>query len=515
MKTKLFSLFLALIAGIGVVCAEIIERVQDGELYYNLNTETKKAEVTYKHTSAGPNYKRHIETANIPQSIMYNAEKYDVTSIGLNAFRSCSDLQSVVIPEGVTSIGKYAFWFCSNLTSVTLPNGLQTIEEHAFADCSKLPSITFPQSLTTLGAMAFQSCTALTSIDIPNSVTSIGIICFANCVKIASFNVAASNTKYCDVNGVLFDKDNTYLIQYPAKKADKNYAVPATVAKIADDAFAYAQNLESITLPTTMTAIGADAFVYCTALTAISLPNGITTIAPALFARCEKLPSVSIPNSVKRVEQSAFVGCTNLTAINLPNSVEFIGNYAFSECENLESFNVPDSVKIVSDYMFNRCASLTAVTLPEKLTKIGTAAFNACQNLNEIAIPKNANDIGEQAFAGCPNLKKIYNYATTPQVINANVFDESFIYGVNAVDKTTCVLYVPKNSLGTYTSTDVWKDFLHIEAMLSTTIDEIIVPDDKEISTENYQLSTKIVREGQLFIRRNGILYNAQGVRVE
>ena len=141
MKTKLFTLLLAVAAGVGTMFAE---PVQIGDLYYNLDATNQTAEVAENSSASGE--------IIIPSSVTYNEITYSVTSIGNHAFYECTGLTSVTIPNTVTSIGSRAFHLCSGLTSVTIPN-----------------------SVTSIGDGAFRSCSGLTSIEIPNSVTSIGL----------------------------------------------------------------------------------------------------------------------------------------------------------------------------------------------------------------------------------------------------------------------------------------------------------------------------------------------------
>ena len=117
MKQKLFTLLLAVAASIGTMFAE---KVQIGDLYYNLDATNQTAEVTSQN-SGYPYWSTSITTANIPASVTYNSVSYGVTSIGKYAFEFCSGLTSVTIPNGVTSIGNQAFYKCTRLTSVTIP----------------------------------------------------------------------------------------------------------------------------------------------------------------------------------------------------------------------------------------------------------------------------------------------------------------------------------------------------------------------------------------------------------
>ena len=177
MKTKLFTLLLAIAVSIGTINAWDYVQVQIGNLYYNLDHTNRTAEVTYQSTYSSQNYSG-LTTANIPASVSYNSRTYSVTSIGAWAFYFCENLTSVTIPNSVTSIGAIAFYGCSSLTSVTIPNSVISIGDSAFYHCSSLTSIVIPNSVTSIGLMAFDGCSSLTSVVIPNSVTSIGSCAF-------------------------------------------------------------------------------------------------------------------------------------------------------------------------------------------------------------------------------------------------------------------------------------------------------------------------------------------------
>ncbi len=192
-----------------------------------------------------------------------------VTSIGVGAFHNCSSLAQITIPNGVTSIGNYAFSDCYDLTQITIPNGVTSIGDSAFSYCYDLKQITIPNSVTSIGEGAFSDCDSLTQITIPDSVTSIGEYAFSNCSKLQAINVSSGNASYTGVDGVLFNKNKTTLVAYPAGK-ETVYTIPDGVTSIGVGAFSYCKSLTQITIPDSVTSIGNSAFSYCLKLQTIN-----------------------------------------------------------------------------------------------------------------------------------------------------------------------------------------------------------------------------------------------------
>ena len=235
-----------------------------------------------------------------------------VTSIGEWAFDGCTSLTSVTIPNSVTSISRYTFWNCTSLKSVTIPGSVTSIGEYAFDGCTRLASVTIPDSVTSIGYGAFYECTSLANITIPSSVTSIGDYAFYNCTSLKSIEVSDNNENYSSVDGVLFNKDKSKLITYPASKADSEYAIPNSVTSIDYYAFENCTSLTSVTIPNSVTSIGDNAFENCTSLTSVTMPDSVTGTGACVFLSCKGLMSVTIPNSVTSIDYSAFRYCTSL-----------------------------------------------------------------------------------------------------------------------------------------------------------------------------------------------------------
>lgn len=206
---------------------------------------------------------------------------------------------SVEINDGITTIGKNAFQGCLGFQSIAIPDSVTTIRDGAFRECKDLKTVSFGENsgLITIGESAFYSCWGLKSIVIPADVTSIGRMAFWGCENLTSINVLGGNSNYCSVDGVLFNKEKTTLIAYPANKSGDSYVIPDSVISIGEDAFSLCLNLESITIPNGVRTIGENAFGGCLSLKSITIPNDVTTIGDAAFLECVNLTSIFYPGS--------------------------------------------------------------------------------------------------------------------------------------------------------------------------------------------------------------------------
>ena len=315
-----------------------------------------------------------------------------VTSIANEAFYSCRQLKEVELPDSLSSIGEKAFCYSRELEQITIPKNVKSIGaqafntygeltelnvqsgnkyfsssegvlfnkdkttliqypsnktgksykipetvteigDHTFA-YSKLKEIDIPDSVEVIGERAFFSA-AIEEFNIPASVKEIRSWAFAGCGEVESFSVAKANKYYCaDANDVLYNKDMTVLMNFPAEKDLESYIIPNGVVTIADHAFD----------------------------------------SPGLF-------NISIPDSVEYIEEYAFSNCYNLNQIELPADLKELGWGAFDYCENLKEIVLPDALDTIQFDTFRGCVSLKKVVLPKNLTTIEDYAFFGCDSL--------------------------------------------------------------------------------------------------------------------------------------
>ena len=280
----------------------------------------------------------------------------DVRSIKEGAFRNCSGLISIVIPNSVTTIEDNAFNSCTGLTSVDIPNSVRSIGEGAFKNCSSLISIVIPNSVTSIGEAAFYGCTGLTYIRIPRNVITIGHSAFGSCSNLTSVRVEPQNEVYDsrnNCNAIIETSKNCMIL------GCQNTKIPNSVLSIDERAFNGCTGLTSIYIPRSVKSIGESVFCNCSNLASICVDSQntvydsrndcnaiIETSTNTLVFGCR---SSIIPSDVTSIADDAFEGCTGLISIRIPNSVRSIGYSAFSDCTGLTSIfaegGIPATIK--------------------------------------------------------------------------------------------------------------------------------------------------------------------------
>ncbi len=377
-------------------------------------------------------------------------DKIRNTSIGNGAFRGCTSLKYVDIPDSVKTIDSSAFEGCSALSSITIPNSVVKISDGTFIGCTSLTTVNIPDSVNRIEGSAFQGCTSLSSITIPNGVSRISLFTFKGCSSLTTVNI------------------------------------PDSVNSIEGYAFQGCTGLSSITIPESVTAIGTNAFNGCTKLKDIrftgtkaqwdavdkssaDIPEGckvhftdgctITTIAgehgtvtaDKSFAAPGETVTLTVTPADGYAVKSVTVNGTEATKVNdttytfvMPDcdaevAVEFIGKcgdtayWEFDEKRHkltisgsgaitdfriaqapwyelrgrVTSIEIGVGITHIGNFSFGMFSNLASVKLPQSVTSIGKEAFSLCRSLENVTIPAKVNSLGERSFSGCSNLKSI------------------------------------------------------------------------------------------------------------
>ena len=389
---------------------------------------------------------------------------YPVTAIADNTFDdSGADIRAIWLPDGVKSIGANAFRNCVHLKTVRLPESLETIGDGAFAG-HRLLSIDIPNKVKTIGESAFAQ-TGLTEVFLPAGVESLGPGVFYGCLELSGISVDEKNRYFSSEDGVLYNKDKTELIYYPAAREEESFAVPEGVKTIGAGAFG-GPALKEIALPPSVEEITEDAFYGCSALENIALDaqngsfiddggalydkaavklyfysnnktdsvykikDGVEIIYPGAFNKSPYLHGVTIPETVEKIGKYAFSGCARLIRVQVLSesaeigegafsgcsellSVEFdgvitaVGAYAFRDCRTLLYFSIPDSVISIGEGAFSGCKALSEVKIPSGVSRIEASTFKDCERLSYVRLPAGLSYIGYGAFSGCKGLRSV------------------------------------------------------------------------------------------------------------
>ena len=359
-----------------------------------------------------------------------------VTRIYPEAFFTCKNLKSIVIPEGVTSIGEAAFagsglvevkisktvesidgrafshceslknvdfcydgkssesrltniWseafsWCRDLQEVKLPDHVKIVDEEAFEDCIDVKSLYLGKELVTIGKEAFNYMSSIKEVALPKTVESIGETPFEKCSELKSILVEEGNPYFSSFDGALYDKSKTTLIRCPEAKTSISF--PNTL-----------KNFEK-------------AACRNAALTSVTIPNSVESLSKFAFDSCKSLATVTFPKTLTSIAELAFNECSALTSITIDSNIETIGRSAFSDCRSLISVEIKDGVSIVDYGAFDGCDSLTSISFPDSVEEVGYNCFWGCYALRSVAFGSGIKKIGGYAFAQCKALKTMtYN----------------------------------------------------------------------------------------------------------
>ena len=316
----------------------------------------------------------------------------NVVNIGAGAFHSCAQLAEIdVSADNAGYCSSNGVLYNKTLTRLeqcpatrsgafAVPESVTDIAPCAFSSCLELSEVTIPGSVLGIGSYAFNQ-TGLTHVFLHGDLVDLGTGVFRSCTNLTEIEVDGDNPAYRSIDGVLFDRAGSALIQFPSGKSG-NYEIPAGVLEIESTAFAGSAQLTAVSMPSSVTRIGAQAFSGCVGLVSVSMTTGLVGIGDQAFEGCDHLTAVHLPDTVADIGLGAFRNCGRLADIVLPDSVTNLGASAFAECASLCRISIPDGVTQIHQGTFDQCLHLQEVTFGRGLSEIASLAFSACWELD-------------------------------------------------------------------------------------------------------------------------------------
>ncbi len=298
-----------------------------------------------------------------------------VTEISHYMFESVDDLRTVTFPSGssIQSIGERAFTECEKLESFDVPSGLRTIAYGAFQNCVSLTAFDLPPGLESVGSGAFAGCSSLPNLTVPASVVEIGSYAYAKCSSLSWIDVDPANEHYRSIDGVLYNKTATVLLQCPGGKVG-NLTIPDSVIEVP-----------------MLSVAGCN-------ITAVKIGDGVEAIGVMAFFDCTKLEMVEMGNSVEIIGMSAFSGCKNLEAIEIPATTNQIQTYAFGDCYSLRNITFLGSsaqIEVGVDWILHTPSDLRGhAPAGSEFPETGTTYYGLLMgtNIGEVAQEKDMTE---------------------------------------------------------------------------------------------------------------------------
>ncbi len=306
-----------------------------------------------------------------------------------------------------------AFHECPKLVSVDLGN-VRYVGTNAFSNCILLESANLGTALTYLDEYAFYNCEALKTVSVPDTITKIDTHALLGCRSL-SYNTDGKGFYLGNAN-------NPYVVLMKIDDELTEYTIQSSARIILKvKSFLSTPNLlERVIIPDSVVYIGYGAFQYCRALKEAVIPDSVSETDNCVFEDCESLTSVIFGNGLKSVSYGMFSGCSALADIYIPEGISYINPYAFDGCVSLSEINVSKdnpAYRTIDGNLYSKdstCLHIYApgktestFTVPEKVTTIGDYAFSGCKKLTEIVVGENVSAIGYKSFGNCSSLSRV------------------------------------------------------------------------------------------------------------
>ena len=416
-----------------VICKQYKERQEvkdstnhnfDGYICTRCGFSNAPTGINYTLSNNGEYY--ILSSVDVMDVTEYTVEtEYDglpVKEIAAGAFKNCTKLEVVTIPDTIERIGEGAFSGCHNIKKMTIPFvgrdkrgtvpyfghifgtpdatiGLYPVDqgtgenfkrywispeiiqvnvtggelhEGCFQNCGLIKRVEYTGAGTMIHANAFNNCRGLDAVIFPLTVTEFGDYCFYKCEELDTFPISEGIEK---IGAYCFAGCKTEYL-----------GIPSTLTDVGEAAFIDCNNIKNIFIPATLTRLSNSMFEGCSALEKVELasPDGsykIKSIGRQCFLGCELLKEVIISSSVEEIREGAFYKCVSLETVNFPSSLTLLDKSAFALCSSLKEIRISNGLKRIETFAFDRCTSLETVNLPSSLSEIGENAFYGCSSL--------------------------------------------------------------------------------------------------------------------------------------
>ena len=375
-------------------------------------------------------------------------------SIGMGAFYGCISLEEISIHSNVEQIDTYAFKECSGLKTITIAYGLKEIGREAFSGCTSVAEIGIPNSVISIDYSAFSYCTGITRMTIPASIEYIGSYVFQKCDSLEWIEVSSQNAHYCSIDGNLYNKNATILMQYATGRDDEEFDIPNSVTSIEYNAIA-SSKIKKINYDGTVSQwkniqkdqywnilMNGNCQIYCTdgkidMSGKVSGLNDPENLEPSVenasqgldftlygdtwcltglgFCTDEHIviPDVYENRYVTDIAPEAFWGADFVTGITIPNTITKLMPGTLDGARSLKNLVFMDNSQITAlpDKFLQSFKQIKSVDFGNNssIRNFGTDTFTFCESLESIDFGDNSllTSFDGDMFVGCTSLTSI------------------------------------------------------------------------------------------------------------